>query len=175
MSKIVSGVIKFFSRKDNQKFSGGGYGYINRKDEISFNQEDREDIYFQAKNVDTKGIVLTSGDEVDFQVIDGSRGSEAVNIVLTKKSTNKRPGPSREFVRNNKMFMYVGIPKKDASVLLDVIGDFVYEENKSQFNDQEFKAMTTFYKSLDYVNNKINSPKNKTSSKKNGVTTHQAA
>ena len=64
---MKSGTVKFYNKEK-------GYGFI-------FDQDSNEEVFVHATGLIDKGI--KEGDTVQFEVIDGKKGINAVNVKLT--------------------------------------------------------------------------------------------
>jgi len=67
---IMNGTIELFKEKS-------GFGFIKP-------DEEEKDIMFYGKNFKTQNISIFEGQRVEFDVIDGPKGKEAINIVVIK-------------------------------------------------------------------------------------------
>ena len=66
----MNGTIELFNEKS-------GFGFIKP-------DEEEKDIMFYGKNFKTQNISIFEGQRVEFDVIDGPKGKEAINIVVIK-------------------------------------------------------------------------------------------
>ena len=84
---MPDGVVKWFNSRK-------GFGFITAS-------EDEKDIFchFSSIQVDGDGFkTLNEGDEVTFDVVEGEKGAEAKNVVVTKKAPQQ---PRRHKERNS--------------------------------------------------------------------------
>ena len=66
---MVKGVVKWFNEKK-------GYGFLS--------QEDGDDVFVHYSSIQGDGFkTLKEGDAVEFEVQDGPKGPQAVNVTLT--------------------------------------------------------------------------------------------
>ena len=66
---MVKGVVKWFNEKK-------GYGFLS--------QEDGDDVFVHYSSIQGDGFkTLKEGDPVEFEVQEGSKGPQAVNVTLT--------------------------------------------------------------------------------------------
>ena len=66
---MVKGVVKWFNEKK-------GYGFLS--------QEDGDDVFVHYSSIQGEGFkTLKEGDAVEFEVQEGPKGPQAVNVTLT--------------------------------------------------------------------------------------------
>ena len=66
---MVKGVVKWFNEKK-------GYGFLS--------QEDGDDVFVHYSSIQGDGFkTLKEGDAVEFEVQDGPKGPQAVNVTMT--------------------------------------------------------------------------------------------
>jgi len=81
---MPDGIVKWFNSRK-------GFGFITAS-------EDEKDIFVHFSSITVEGDgfkTLNEGDEVTFDVVEGEKGSEAKNVVVTKKAP-QQPRRQRE-------------------------------------------------------------------------------
>ncbi len=99
---MPNGVVKWFNSRK-------GYGFITAND-----SEKDIFVHYSSIQVDSEGFkTLNTGDEVTFNIEEGEKGSEAKNVVVTKKAP---PKPRRHKSKNRgsyeKQYLYVNYVSK---------------------------------------------------------------